>query len=82
LEEDPEQIQWEAGACIAVVRVCNEKRQMEWEDQQWKEEEELRRWVEEEEQNQEEEEDQNRKRGKGCLQGTTCGNSQNSVKGE
>src|SRR5882724_10063700 len=57
LEEDPEQIQQEVDACIAAVRVCNERRWMELEDHQQKEEEELRRQVEEEEQNQKEEED-------------------------
>jgi len=58
LEEDLEQIQQEADVHIVEVRVCNEKRWLEREDQQWKEEEELRGWVEEEERNQKEEEDQ------------------------
>jgi len=41
---------------IAVVKVCNEKRQLEWEDQKWKEEEEWRMKEEEEEWKQKEEE--------------------------
>jgi len=49
-------------AHIAAVRVCNERRWMEWEDQQWKEEEEWRRQVEEEEWNQKEEEDQKKEK--------------------
>ena len=62
LEEDLEKIQQEADVHIVAVRVCSEKRQLEQEDQQWKEEEEQRRKLEEEEQNQKEEEDWKRKR--------------------
>ena len=48
MEEDPEEIQWEADACIVAVMVHNEMRQLECEDCQWKEEEDRRRQVEEE----------------------------------
>jgi|SRR5882724_2370911 len=57
MEEDPEEIRWEADACIEVVMVCNEKRWLEHEDCQWKEEEDHRRQVEEEKQIRKEKED-------------------------
>jgi len=47
MEEDLEQIQQEVDACIAVVMVHNERRWLEHEDCQLKEEEEWRRQVEE-----------------------------------
>ena len=48
MEEDPEKIQHKADACIVAVMVHNERRWLEQEDCQWKEEEEWRRQVEEE----------------------------------
>jgi len=39
-EEDPEKIQWEADKCIMAVKIHNEKRWLEWEDQKWNEEKE------------------------------------------
>jgi len=57
MEEDPEKIRQEVDICIAVVIVHNERRQLEWEDLQWKEGEEWRRQVEEEEWIRKEEED-------------------------
>jgi len=55
--EDLEEVQQVADACIVVVRVLNERRWLEHEDYQWKEEEECRRQVEEEKQIRKEKED-------------------------
>jgi len=60
LEEDLEKIQQEVDVCIAAVRVHNERKWLEWEDQQQKEEEEWRKWEEEEEWKKKEEEYQKR----------------------
>ena len=57
LEEDPEKIQWEVDAHIAMLRAHNKKRQLEWKDWQWKEEEEWRKQEEEQEQKWKEEVD-------------------------
>ena len=62
MEEDLEKFQQEVDAHIAAVRVHNERRWLEWEDQQQKEEEERRRQVEEEEQIQKEKEDQEKEK--------------------
>ena len=59
MEEDPEKIQWQADECIAVVKIHNDKRWLEKEDQKQKEDEEEQRMKEEEEEwEQKEEEDQ------------------------
>ena len=57
MEEDLEQIRQEADAHIAVVMVRNERRWLEHEDHQLKEEEDWRRQVEEEKWIQKEKED-------------------------
>src|SRR5882724_2441682 len=48
-EEDLEKIQWEADERIVAVKIHNEKRWLEWEDQNKKDEVE-QKWKEEEEQ--------------------------------
>jgi len=50
VEEDPEKIQQEADEHIVSVKIHNERRQLEWEDQKQTEEEEQRMKEEEEEQ--------------------------------
>ena len=64
LEEDLEKIQWEVDVHIAAVRVHNERRQLEQEDWQWKEEEEWRKQEEEEEEEKKQKEEEDQKKEK------------------
>ena len=60
MEEDPENIQWEADGCISAVKIWNERRWLEWEYWRWKEEEEW--WLKEEEEKQKWRDEKNQKK--------------------